>query len=299
MPYIHFTENQKRRAAEADLEEFLRRQGETLLRSGPEWRLAGDHSVTVRGNRWYDHAAQQGGGPVSFLQRFHGLSYPEAVTRLLEEVSGRSLALAQAKKEKTKKEFALPPAASNMRRVFAYLTGTRCVSRGTLAAFAHAGVVYKSAGHHNAVFVGTDEHGIARHAHMRGTSSRGEAFRLNVESGDPQYSFHWTGTDGSLYVFEAPIDLLSYITLYPEDWQAHNYVACCGTSGLPVVRMLDDHPDLQQIWLCLDNDHAGHITSQRMTEQLRERGLAVERLTPERKDWNDDLVAERQGGEVL
>ncbi len=58
MPYIHFTADQKRRVAEADLEQFLLRQGETLLRSGPEWRLASDHSVTVRGSQWYDHAAQ-------------------------------------------------------------------------------------------------------------------------------------------------------------------------------------------------------------------------------------------------
>ncbi len=65
-----------------DLEQFLLRQGEKLLPSGREKRLASDHSVTVHGNRWYDHAAEKGGGPVSFLQRFYHLSYPEAVTRL-------------------------------------------------------------------------------------------------------------------------------------------------------------------------------------------------------------------------
>ncbi len=299
MPYIHFTADQKRRVAEADLEQFLLRQGETLLRSGPEWRLASDHSVTVRGSQWYDHAAQQGGGPVSFPQRFHGLSYPEAVTCLLEEIPEGSLALAQTKKEKPKKKFALPPAASNMRRVFAYLVGTRCASREALVAFVRAGLVYESAGHHNAVFVGTDERGIARHAHVRSTNGRGKAFRLNVEGGDSQYSFHWTGTDGNLYVFESPIDLLSYITLYPADWQRRSYVACCGTSGLPVVRMLDDHPNLRRVWLCLDNDRAGHAASQRMAEQFRERGIITERLTPERKDWNDDLVVASQGGEAL
>ena len=50
MPYIHFTEEQKLRASEVDLVEFLRHQGEKLIRSGPEYRLASDHSVTVRGN---------------------------------------------------------------------------------------------------------------------------------------------------------------------------------------------------------------------------------------------------------
>ena len=82
MPYIHFAEEQKRQANQVDLVEFLRCKGEPLIRSGPEYRLASDHSVTVHGNRWYDHAAEKGGGPVSFLQRFYHLSYPEAVTRL-------------------------------------------------------------------------------------------------------------------------------------------------------------------------------------------------------------------------
>ena len=83
MPYIHFTEDQKLRASEVDLAEFLRHQGEKLIRSGPEYRLASDHSVTVRGNEWYDHATKEGGGPISFVQNFYNLSYPEAVTRLL------------------------------------------------------------------------------------------------------------------------------------------------------------------------------------------------------------------------
>ena len=36
MPYIYFTEEQKLRASSVDLVEFLRRQGEKLIRSGPE-----------------------------------------------------------------------------------------------------------------------------------------------------------------------------------------------------------------------------------------------------------------------
>ena len=48
MPYIHFTEEQKRLAASVDLVEFLRQRGEKLLPSGHEKRLDSDHSITVR-----------------------------------------------------------------------------------------------------------------------------------------------------------------------------------------------------------------------------------------------------------
>lgn len=100
MPYIHFTEDQKLRANSVDLVEFLRRQGEKLIPSGRDKRLASDHSITVRGNEWYDHEAEEGGGPISFVQNFYGLTYPEAVTRLLGGEKGEVYVSAQ-KKERT------------------------------------------------------------------------------------------------------------------------------------------------------------------------------------------------------
>ena len=158
-----------------------------------------------------------------------------------------------------------------------------------MAHYAKAGLLYEDAEYHNAVFVGTDAECVPRHAHKRSANSYGKAFRLNVEGSDPRYSFHHVGTDRSLYVFEAPIDMLSYITLHPEDWQRHSYVACCGTSIQPVLQMLEQAPQLDTVLLCLDNDEAGHQASRRMREQLEAR-YSVERLIPENKDWNDDLT---------
>ena len=94
-----------------------------------------------------------------------------------------------------------------------------------------------------------------------------------------------------LYVFEAPIDLLSHITLYPYGWQEHSYVACCGTSIQPVLERLRQNPKLDMVYLCLDNDDAGNDACDLMTDTLEDMGLDVERLCPVRKDWNDDLCA--------
>lgn len=289
--YIHFTEEQKQRAASVDLEEFLRCRGEKLLASGREKRLARDHSVTIRGNEWYDHAEERGGHAVSFVQRFYHLSYPEAVTMLLGGELGTVYPSAQERVEEPPKPFVLPPANSNMRRVYAYLVKHRNIDRSIVSHFAREKILYEDAEYHNAVFVGTDENGIPRHAHKRSANSYGKAFRLNVEGCDPRHSFHHIGRDESLYVFEAPIDMLSYITLHPEDWQSHSYVACCGTSIQPVLKLLERQPQINTVLLCLDNDEAGHLASRRMKEQLAER-YTVERLIPAHKDWNDDLTAE-------
>ena len=57
--YVSFSEEQKLRASSVDLADFLRRQGEKLVRSGRDKRLASDHSITVRGNEWYDHETEE------------------------------------------------------------------------------------------------------------------------------------------------------------------------------------------------------------------------------------------------
>ena len=286
--YILFSDEQKHQANMVDLEDYLLRRGEKLLPSGRDKRLATNHSVTIRGSEWFDHDTQQGGHAIDFVRMYDGCSFQEAVAKLLGGEQGQAFRSASERNAEPQKLFALPLPHHNMRRVYAYLMKQRHIDRDIITHFARAGTLYEDAKYHSAVFVGTDEHGVARHAQKRSTNSQGKSFKLNVAGSDARYSFHHLGDDGDLYVFEAPIDLLSYITLHPENWQQHSYVACCGTSPIPVMQMLK--PDTQIVYLCLDNDDAGHKASERMAELLRERGVMTERLVPELKDWNDDLL---------
>lgn len=205
---------------------------------------------------------------------------------------------AKPQEEEPPKPFELPPINGDCRRVYAYLLKQRRIDREVISHFVKAGLLYEDAKYHNCVFVGTDENGVPRHAHKRSTNSYGEAFRINVEGCDLRYSFHHIGEDDQLFVFEAPIDMLSYITLNPDGWEQHSYVACCGTSSIPVLNMIDGLPQLRQVFLCLDNDKAGHTSSERMVELIADRGLRADRLTPEHKDWNEDLVSEYAQEEV-
>lgn len=287
--YIPFTQEQKQQAAATDLAAFLQSRGEKLIRSGREKRLASNHSVTVRGGEWYDHAEQRGGNAISFLQQHYDMSFPEAVQALL---GGAFRPAAPVIEEP--KPFVLPEAHSDMRRVFAYLTKTRGIDNRIVSAFAHEKLIYEDAKYHNAVFVGRDENGKPVHAHVRSTNSKGKTFRINVEGSDPRYSFHHIGNNGSLLVFEAPIDLLSHISLYPQSWQENSYVACCGTSIQPVLKTLELMPQADTVLLCLDNDEAGQRATRRMAGQLEAEGLTVITKIPKMKDWNDDLLTSQQ-----
>ena len=292
MPYIHFTDEQKRQANAVDLGEFLRFKGEPLTRSGRELRLGRDHSITVRGNEWYDHAAEKGGGPVSFLKEFYGMNYQEAVLTLLDQDVSQLCPQVDTPREKVKKPFALPPASGDSKRVFAYLIKHRHLNRDVLTAFVRLGLVYEDKGYHNAVFVGMDKDGTAHHAHKRSTNSQGKSFRMTVEGSDFRYAFNWPGVSEHLTVFESPIDMLSFISQFHDSsWARHSYVSLCGTSSQAMLGMLERCPNIKSVHLALDNDQAGQLATRRLAKIVREKGLEVNALVPINKDWNDDLCA--------
>lgn len=219
--FIYFTPEEKARAQNTDLVSLLRAQGERPIRSGREYRTPNDPSITVRGNKWFDHSARVGGYAVSFVQRYYRLPYQEAVLLLLGRKDGKRYEQAQSAPPEPK-PFALPDPYDNMRRVYAYLMRQRHIDREVITGFVREKLLYEDI-HHNCVFAGLDGSGEAKHAHIRSTNSQGKTFRINIEGSESIHSFHKNGTDKSLYVFEAPIDLLSHITLYPYGWLEHSY----------------------------------------------------------------------------
>lgn len=297
--YVHFTDEQKRRANNVDLADFLERQGEKLIRSGRDMRLKSDHSVTVRGNEWYDHADKSGGYAIDFVKRFYNLSFPEAVTMLLGGEQGIVYTPASQKKPEAPKPFALPDAHTDMRRAYAYLVKSRLIDRAVVSHFAREKLLYESCEksvdgtreYHNAVFVGLDENGVPRHAHKRGLYTQGIGFKGNVDGCDPAYSFHHAGTSNRLYVFEAPIDMLSFLTLYPKDWQQHSFVSLCGVGGQAMLKMLELNPRFDYVALCLDHDPAGIEASEKFYDLLSGKGIQCGRLVSKYKDWNEDVKA--------
>ena len=294
--YIHYTQEQKDRARTTDLVDLLQRQGEHLKRSGAEYQWRdGSNKVTIRGNLWYHQYEQVGGDAIDFVRRFYNKDYPEAMEYLLNGYGGTLTAAPPVKKEV--KEFEMPQRNENMRRVYAYLLHQRGLSRDVVYAFAHKNMIYESLPHHNAVFVGYDTDGVPRHAHKRGTGSQ-STYKGSAEGCIPEYSFHWNGTSDKIFLFEAPIDMLSYISLNPYQWQKNTYAASCSVADRVLFQCLKDNPQIKEVYLCLDNDEAGQTASKRISDKLFIQGYKTEILTPIHKDWNEDLIISQKEGEL-
>ena len=71
---MQYTQAQIDRANAVSLEDFLRTQGETLIKSGREYRWKEHDSLTVRGNKWFRHSQSKGGYPIDFVMEFYGKS---------------------------------------------------------------------------------------------------------------------------------------------------------------------------------------------------------------------------------
>lgn len=296
--YITFSEDDLYRANTADLVTYLESRGERVKKVGSTYQYiytdgGGTHdSVTIYGGKWYDHKNQRGGYAVKFLQEFLGFSFQDSVTELLGGHCGAPT-VRPALQEPPKpvvKPFELPEANSDMRRVFAYLTKQRFIASDVISFFAHHRKIYEDKKYHNVVFVGTDENGTPKQASVRSTLSFGNVFRITVANSDTKYSFSHFGKSGKLFVFEAPIDMLSFITLYHQNWQTHSYIAMNGVYESAVLNALDSHSELKEIYLCTDNDEGGTDAADRLSDILCENGYTdIFRIMPENKDFNEDL----------
>ena len=286
--YIRFTEKEILTAANTDISELLKSEGATLKREG-SWNtwLYGDEKISIKGSFWLNHYDGERGNAIDFVKKFMNKTFPEAVMFLNGEATG-NIVLREAPKHE-RPVFEIPPQDATITKVKNYLMSVRGIYPDVLKAFIDEGLIYQTTnkGYSNCVFVGKDNQGNPRHFHFRGT--RGN-FKGNQGGSDDRYSFHWKGTNNKIFLFEAPIDMLSYICLHNEGWESNSYVAACGVSSVGLLQRLKENPKLNKVYLCLDNDKRGIEFNNRIAEYLKFNGIDYEILTPSCKDWNEDLI---------
>ena len=265
---MSYTQEQIDRANQVDLKEFLCSHGEQVIKSGNEYRWKRHDSLTIQGNKWFRHSQSKGDYPVEFVMEFFGKTFPEAMLMLIGEAPANNGAAAAPSED-----FRLPPRNRYVARAMAYLR-QRNIPEELVQEFYKEGLIYEDARHHNIVFVGKDETGIPRYTHCKGT--------------DKSHNFAYRSDGKSLFVFEAPIDLMSFIALYPKDWKPRNYLSLGGVGAKALEGFLSERKNIETVYICTDSDKAGNDAVNRLLESIPEY-MTVIRLTPCEKDWNEVL----------
>ena len=323
-----FTDAELETARATDLPDLLASLGYQVKRVGSYYTTKEMDSLRIKNRRtWFRYSENRGGDAISFLERFEGKSFPEAVEYLLDFVGAKSAHSVSAcgencarslapplpiesaplgfdgdpagarflrapppVPEKKAVPFALPPPNSDNRRVTAYLQ-KRCIAPQVIRDFISAGLLYEDEQYHNCVFVGRNGAGKPVFAAKRGTYDlNGAAFRGGVPGSDKDVAFRLPCDSRQLrvFVFEAPIDLMSYCTLH-RSVKSNAVALCCLYDG-PLDTYLQENPHLRRIDLCLDADGPGRESAERMKAKYIQQGYSVTIHTPARgKDWNEYL----------
>ena len=302
------TEEQITAAKQMTAIEFLRRYrpGELVkAESRGEFQLREHDSFKINESTslWHWKSRDVGGkSALDYLIKVEGMKFVEAVQALCEESPSYIPPPSQPEQPK---EFLLPPAAENNRRVFAYLL-KRGIDRKVIEACVRAGILYESADYHNAVFVGKDECGTARYAFLRGTYTKGKPFKAEVSGSNKRFCFFLPpkGESKKLAVYEAAIETMAHLSL---EKTVDKYRLSLGGISAPkegetaysfkkpaaLESFLARHPEIEEIELCTNNDYAGRWAAEHIEKAYQGKYRMVKNL-PEKEGCDyADLTKER------
>lgn len=269
-------------------------------------------NITQSKNMYYRFSDNTGGNVINFAMEIEGLSFTEAVRKLCgEEVQKNyqsSLTVAAsgdtAPVQQLKEKMVLPKANEKASRVFAYLVKTRKIDPEIVSKMIKERRIYEN-DKHSCVFVGYNEKGKPGYASVRSTNAEGNVYRGEVKNSDKRFGFTMRGLPKSdtVYVFEAPIDVLSHASLMKlggGDWQEDWRISLGGTADLALQQFLKTHPWIKNIHFATDNDLQGNkvLKNERKKDgtikigymkKYKDMGYETYREEPLHKDFNEDL----------
>lgn len=153
----------------------------------------------------------------------------------------------------------------------------------------------------NVVFLGLNTDRETKYASVRGTNNM--RYFKEARGSNKAFSFRLEGKSDELHLFESAIDVLSYATLLKlnhKNWTEYNLLSLAGIykpasdiSESKVPKALDlflENNEIKKIYMHLDNDNAGRLSSLAIKKQLENQYEVVDQPTNVGKDINDFLL---------
>lgn len=285
------------RANSTNIMDYIQKLNLQTKRAGKTIKVEGYGGLYVDpiNNKWNCFSKGKGGGPIQLAMFLENKTWIESVKTLLDgnyEVKTINNYNNTKMKNKDKdKEFILPKKNKTFNHTIAYLIKTRGIDKDIVYKAIQNKTLYEDE-KRNCVFVGYDKEGKPRYAGLRGTNTN-KIFKGEVENSNKAYSFNTPGDSNKLYIFESPIELMSYLTLQkkfsPNVKFNHHMLSLGCVAHVALEQYLDDNPNVKELTLCLNNDKWGI----QATNKIRQEYLGKYKVNthyPKSKDFNDDLI---------
>ncbi|MEG0854051.1 MAG: DUF3991 and toprim domain-containing protein, partial [Angelakisella sp.] len=252
------------------------------------------------GQTFIRHSRGISGDIINMVAHLDEIPLNDAITKLRQEISFGAKPMqrhdysAFRTKQNEKKPFVLPEKhTGKYSRLFGYLTHKRGIDPKVISALVKDNLLYESGQHHNCVFACKDYDGTTKAAMLRSTGT--VKFAGEVVGGE---KLGWIVNPNmkTMFIGEAPIDVMSVMTMIKMGRQDYNKYTYLATGGNPRHGMVSHHIqhnlNVTKIYLCHDNDAAGQALADKVAEELQSFGFKGEilRKLPMGKDFNDDLM---------
>lgn len=292
---MKYTKEAIQTARQTNLVHWLQSNSYVVKKRGKDWSLEGHNSLLVRENRWKNFYTGQGGNTLDFLIEIEGMTFSEAMEALNIE-GGRGSQVITARNYITeKKGFNIPEKNHNYRRVAAYLTKTRGIDIDTIKTLTKEKLLWQDP-RGNCVFPLRNREGKITGAILRGTLSSRRWVGTSPGSVN-ELGWRWPGKDSSVLVFvEAPIEAMSLKQMRPEFRQY--YFVALGGLHLNVFREAVEYIRPSRVVIALNSDEEAKKAAEAFGGWLEEEGYPYDLIIPILKDWNDDLINQKQKGDL-
>ena len=253
-------------------------------------------SLKISNGMWYWFSRGFGGvNALDYLIKVKELSFVNAVELLSNKIG----IVPETTKNVVKldKKLRLPKINNNNDIAIQYLK-KRGIKNDVITECISKRLLYEDI-YHNVVFLGYDYSNNIKYAFIRGTNET--RFMKEAYGSSKAFSFKLDSYEenNTLHLFESAIDLLSYASIYKEYYK-ENLLSLAGIyqpqsnieeSKLPLVLnyYLNQHPNIKNIYLHLDNDNAGRKASEALELLLSKKYKVYNDPPPCGKDYNDYL----------
>ena len=267
------------------------------------YRLIGYSGLIIKGNYFKQFGSNASGNAIDFCTKVLGLDFNKAVKELLsfkdEDYipSANGVGKAGLKKKnsiKDKDVFALPEKNSDNARVFSYLTKTRGLPKSIIIDLIDKKLLYQDK-RGNCVFPCYDQSGLERGAILRGTLTD-KSFKGRAKNSDVKFGWSIVPQNAAnvLIVTEAPIDALSFATIYKDKLKGNECILALGGLFVESLKQfLESYSNVNKIILAVDNDAPASEFISKVKADLGLEYKKIEVRPKNKKDWNEVLLSKQ------
>ena len=277
-------------------------QPEMLIKNGRTDYYHREHdSLHFSNGKWYWWSQGKGGtSALDYLVTVEGFNFKDACNYLLD-LTKTSAPVTTYYYPKQTKPFELPIKDTNNDLIIRYLCNQRKIDKDIVDYFISVNQIYQDKQFKNVIFVGYDGDQPA-YAFKRSIFKN---YKLDHSGSNKAFSFSFTNPNSSiLHVFEAAIDLLSYMTILKldhQDFKQYNYLSLAGASDkiaskteadIPIAlkSFLKRNKNIKTIIFHLDNDEVGIGATSKIIKVLSKKYQCIDDHPKGFKDVNEELV---------